>query len=202
VSDGYGGQIDDALKNAVAWPAEVLRREMDRMLLQVILAAETLNEISVDGGEKIADLNVRGMMKSFEYLDARRRRQTTTVLTAASVKVKDELAARDAAMRRELSEYGAARLDWLTKNAAWPSNVEIAVNPDDWADLLAVYGDAKLFDLILRCKGKLAQSPGTSRLLISMDRYNPLNATTVVRGNPAEIRLPPRAVDLSTITAP
>ena len=42
--------------------------------------AETLNEISVDEGKKIADLNVRGMMKSFEYLDQRQRRFRTELL--------------------------------------------------------------------------------------------------------------------------
>jgi hypothetical protein len=204
IEDQYGGNIDQLLKAAVAWPSDVLRRELDRMALQIILAAETLNDLSVDQGERIADLNVRGMLKSFEFLDERGRRAQSKVLHAASEALKSDLAADDASLRAQLSEYGSARLDWLQKQAAWPSNVRVVVRPDDWAPLLAVYGDAKLFDLILRAKGSLARSHPSSpaRLLISLDAANPLNAVTLVRGDPAELRLPPRAVDLSAIELP
>jgi hypothetical protein len=198
----YGNNLDQLISAAVKWPSDVIRHEMNKLALQVILAAETLNEISVDGGQKIADLNVRGLMKSFEYLDKRSRKFQKGVYERMEKGLRDELAEQESAMRAYLQEYGSGRLSWLQQQASWPANVQIAVRPEDWADLLAIHGDAKLFDMILRIKGKMAApaqqqyAAKTKRLLISLDRHNPLNAITFVRGDPSELKLPAKAVDL------
>lgn len=188
----YGDDLAALLQNAVDWPSGVLRREVDRLALQVMLAAEALDELSVDKGEKIADMNVRGLMDSFSRLDRRGRATAPAVLKGAAESLKAELAARDAAMRAKLADYGARRLSWLQAQPAWPSNVRIAVRSEDWPVLLAVYGDAALFDLILRCKTRLAAAhpSDAARLLIEVDR-NPLGAASLRRGPVAVLGLPP-----------
>lgn len=194
----YGGDLADLLKGAVDWPSGVLRREINRMVLQVMLAAEALNELSVDQGEKIADLNVRGLMDSFGRLDARSRKVEIAVLKSAVVNLKAELDAQDADLRVRLAEYGSSRLAWLQNQPAWPSNVQIAISSEDWPQLLAIYGDAKLFDFILRCKTGLAAAhpSGPARLMIGLDR-TALGSFSVRRGNPMMVSLPPRKTDLT-----
>jgi hypothetical protein len=194
----YGDGINAILSQAVQWPSDVIRREMNQMALQVILAAETLNELTVDKGERIGDMNVRGLMASFQYLDQRGRDKNKAVFEAAEKDLREELAAQDAAMREQLSEYGASRLAWLQSQPAWPAGVKIAVRTGDWAPLLAVYGDKAVFDLILRAKAKLA-AKGGGGLLISLDRVSPLNSVTISAGDPAELRLPPKPVGLSDL---
>lgn len=197
----YGGDLGTLLKNAVDWPSGVLRREINRLALQIMLAAETLNELSVDKGERIADLNVRGLIGSFGRLDERSRRDGREVLHRAAEDLRAELAAQDESLRAELAEYGSARLAWLEAQPAWPAGVTIAVRPEDWPELLAVYGDANLFDLILRCKARLAAAhPAGARLLIRLDR-GPLGAVVLTRGDPLVLGLPPRARDLSDVAA-
>ncbi len=195
----YGDDINAILKAAVQWPSDVIRREMNQAVLQVILAADTLNELTVEKGARLSELNEHGLMASFQYLDERSRRENARVFSAAKQDLKEELAAQDAAMREQLAEYGASRLAWLQGQAAWPSGVRVAVRPGDWAPLLAVYGDKQIFDLILRCKAALAAKGGNQGLLITLDRVSPLNSVTISRGNPAELRLPPKPVGLSTL---
>ncbi len=196
IEKAYGPGIDLVLKGAVDWPSGVLRRELDRLALQVVMAAETLDELSVDGGERIADLNVSGLRRSFERLDARSRRDESVVLKAAAKDLGDELAARDARVRADLAAYGQQRLDWLQAQPAWPANVRVAVRPEDWPELLGAYGDAKLFDFILKCKAKLAGRSGDARVLIELDR-SPLQSLVVRRGPVETIALPARGMDLS-----
>lgn len=191
----YGNDLDAIMKAAVQWPSDVVRREMNQLALQVILASEQLNELTVDKGERIADLNVHALQSSFEYLDRRARADNKRVFAAAKEDLQEDLAAQDAAIRAELSDYGASRLAWLQSQPAWPAGVRVAVR--DWPAVLSVYGDAAIFDLILKCKAQLAAKGGSRGLLISLDQPNPLNALSVIPGNPAEIRLPARAVNLS-----
>lgn len=183
--EGALDKIDPELaKAAIGWPSDVIRREMNRLVLQVILAAETLNELSVDKGERLADHNVRALMGSFEHLDRRSRARTTDTLTRAATSVREELAAQDKRIREELADYGAARLAWLQSQPAWPKGVRIAVRDADWAPLLSYYGDAKLFDLILKAK---AEHGGNILITYGQNAFG----TTIVKGDPTEIRLGP-----------
>lgn len=179
-----GDSAPELLKAAVAWPSDVIRREMNRLVLQVILAAETLNELSVDKGERIADHNVRALMSSFAYLDQRSRAETNGLLQRAASHVREELSVQDAALKRELAEYGAARLAWLQSQPAWPKGVKVAVRDADWAPLLSYYGDAKLFDLILKAK---AEHGGNILITCGQNAFG----TTIIKGDPTEIRLGP-----------
>ena len=193
----FGNDLNVILKTAVGWPSDVIRTEMNQLGLQVILAAETLNELTVDKGERIGDLNMRALQASFDRLDERTRRDESRVLTLAEADLRDDLKAQDAAMRVVLTDYGASRLAWLQGQAAWPAGVRIAVKPEDWVPILAVYGDARTFDFILMCKARLAAKGGAQNLLITFDHVSPLGGMVVTPGNPAVIRLPPKAIDLT-----
>lgn len=201
LKSAYGDDLAATLRSAVDWPSGVLRREVNRLALQVMLAAEALDELSADGGEKIADANVRAVMTSFGRLDARRRGEARQVFKAAAASLKEELADQDARLRGDLTEYGARRLAWLQAQPAWPSNVKVAVRSEDWPTLLAVYGDGPLFGLILRAKAALAQSHPSepARLLIEIDR-NPLGAASVTKGELNVIGLPPVKRSLDDLT--
>ncbi|MBI5210794.1 MAG: hypothetical protein HY927_12560 [Elusimicrobia bacterium] len=197
----YGDDLEPLLKEAVSWASDVVRREVNALLLQVFLAAERLNELTVDHGERIGDLNARALTASFSRLDRRSRADVGRVLRLGREDLQAAVAAQDKAMKGRLSDYGGQRLAWLQAQPSWPANVEITVRPEHWAPLLAVYGDDKLFGFILRAKGELARRPGAAgRLLIEFDRNPLLGGVSVIRGDPVVVRLPPKPVDLTSIS--
>lgn len=199
LEETFGDSLENVLKSAVAWPSDVIRREMNRLALQIILAAEALNELSVDKGERIGDHNVRALMSSFSSLDERGRKKSLQVLKGAQKRLEEELAEQDKLMREDLESYGWARLQWLHDQPAWPKNVKITVRSKDWPEILAIYGDADLFDFILRAKGKLGAKGG--RVLITFDK-NAQFGTTTIKGDPIEVRLGPGGTNLKFLELP
>lgn len=182
----YGARLDMTVKEAVAWTSDVLRREMNALMLQVIMAADRLNELTVDQGARIGELNARAIMASFARLDERGRRTASLVYRRIAQREEAELQERDRALTERLENYGRQRLAWLHAQPAWPEGVQVAVKPEHWAPLLAAYGDEALFDLILQAKAK------GKRVLIELSEDDGLNALWLLPGDPVLVRLPPR----------
>lgn len=194
----FGGDLSRVLADAVSWPADIIRREIDAAMLQVMIAAEKLNELTGDGGERLSALNDRALRRSFDLLDARDRERNKTVFVELRRARERDVAAEDAALRARLADYGASRLAWLQSQPSWPAGVRVAVRSQDWPRLLAIHGDAAVFDLILRAKARLVER-GRSGLMIAIDD-TPLGGLSIVDGEPMRLILPPRKLDLSHVS--
>lgn len=195
-----GSDLSTAMREAVSWPAEMIRRELNAFLLQLFLAAERLNELTADGGRRLSEINNDGLIRSFRELDGRARGENRALFARVTRSLEEELRVQDKEIAEKLQNYGAARLAWLQNEPSWPAGVEIVVRPEHWAPLLAVYGDKQLFGFILRCKGKLALSPRrTKRLLLELNPDTVLGGIVVSSGDPAFIRLPVRPVSLTDL---
>ena len=192
----FGDDLTAAVKEAVSWPSDIIRREVDAAMLQVMLAAERLNELTVDKGERLSAINEGALKRSFTLLDERARQEQGRALTVLRESVQRDLKAEDEALRAKLADYGQSRLAWIQAQPNWPEGVRVAVRPGDWGRLLAIYGDAALFDLILRAKARLVER-GRRGLLIELDEYSPLGGIMVRDGEPVLLSLPAKRVDLS-----
>ncbi len=189
----YGKDITNVLQTGVSWAADVARREMNALLLQVFLASERLNELTVDRGRRIGDMNTLALMASFAARDRKDRDDLAPILRRASARIQGELAAADEALRRQLSDYGRARLSAL--QAGGGASVHIAVRPGHWPALLAAYGDERLFSIIAECRAALAarSTPARpARLLIELNEDPFLNGLRVSTGGVNVVSLPVR----------
>lgn len=184
----YGDDLDELLKQSISWTSDIIRREINALLLQVYLAAERFNTLTVDGGERIGDLNSRAIMSSFARLDERERKVPAVVFKRGVERAEADLREQDNALRNKLTEYGRERLEWLQAQPAWPAGTRVAVRTEDWAPLLAAYGDAGLFDFILKAKAKY---PGNILIELNDDRI--LGGMSTTLGNPTVIALPRNA---------
>lgn len=182
----YGDGLNDTVQAAVGWSADVIRRELNSLILRIYMAADRLNELTVDGGARIGDLNARAMMSSFARLDQRKKRTLGAVYKLGRRRAETDTKAADAALTERLTGYGQARLAWLRRQPAWPAGAQVAVKPEHWAPLLAIYGDDRLFDVILKAK-----SLGP-RVLIELNDDRMLGGQMVIKGDPTVIKLSPR----------
>lgn len=188
----YGSDLTALMKETVSWASDVLRRELNSLMLQVYMAADRLNELTADRGKRLGELNDRALKGSFARLDERRRKTNAEVFKLGARLEREDLAKRDAELAARVTDYGRRRLAWLQAEAAWPKNVSVAVRAQDWAPLLAIYGDAGLFDIVLQAKAK-AEARGGGRVIIELDPNPAFGGLSVVTGDPMLIRLPPRA---------
>lgn len=69
-----GPAAAEALDQALALAAQSVRREINRAVLQLMLAAEEFDRLTVDRGLKPGDLGARMIAESFKRLDERKRR--------------------------------------------------------------------------------------------------------------------------------
>lgn len=69
-----GPEAAKALDQALALAAQSVRREVNRAVLQLMLAAEEFDRLTVDRGLKPGDLGARMISESFKRLDERKRR--------------------------------------------------------------------------------------------------------------------------------
>ena len=67
----YGARLAADIARAVSWAGDLYSREVNETLIQLLLASEELDRLSVDHGEKINVLDRRMTLRSFEELDAR-----------------------------------------------------------------------------------------------------------------------------------
>ena len=67
----YGARLAADIARAVSWAGDLYSREVNATLIQLLLASEELDRLSVDRGEKIDVLDRRMTLRSFDALDAR-----------------------------------------------------------------------------------------------------------------------------------
>ena len=183
------GALEELAGSAAAALTDVIRRELNDIILQAMLSAESLDEVSVGRGRRPGELNAGGIRRSFDHLDNRRAAAAAEEAdlprrAALRLAVERLRAERDEADRR-------ARELFLRRARGLAARLErkgVASPAQDWAPMLAVYGEAELEASLLEASRLL--SPGVpARLLVEFDPYSDIGPV-IVRGAPARVRLP------------
>ncbi len=185
ISTALRGEFSGAAARAVAemtsWAADLLRRELNLATIQLMLAAEELDRLTVDHGRKAGDLGVEMIARSFEQLDARKREKLSRGVTSAKSAAFEDFAAGERVLAARLTSMGRERLSAMTLDPSWPAGLRIAVADEQWAPLLSAYGDGAFFDLVARCAAKRRASGKTApfTLTFELDEHSSLGGTSI-----------------------
>ncbi|MBI3553153.1 MAG: hypothetical protein HY077_11615 [Elusimicrobia bacterium] len=171
----YGAQMAAGIAQAVSWAGDLLRREINMTLIQLLLASEELDRLTVDHGEKISDLNLRMAMRSFEMLDARGKREARSKVRDIKETIVQEAGQDEAALADKFKAHGKASLQAIQLDPSWPAGLRIEVDEQAWMALCTLYGDGRLFDLIDRMKQKYAAKPRPQgfKIVFEFDKSQP-----------------------------
>lgn len=191
----FGADLSNAINQAIGMLGDSMRREINLALLQTYLAADRLNALSVDHGERIGELNTRALTDAFRRLDSPASDPTVEAYRGAFARAERRMIEQvelDAERSRaRLASYGQSRLEALEAAGAFP-NVHVAVRDEDWPVLLNSYGDVALFDFIDKARAKVAAgSPDRITGLLIRYSEDPVMGMSVRRGRPTVLNLPP-----------
>ncbi len=165
----FGEAAARAVSEMASWAGELLRREMNMATIQMMLAAEELDRLTVDRGRKAGDFGVEMIASSFRKLDARRRDRMSSGVAAVKRAAIEDFAAGDRVLAARLTALGRARLAELTLDPAWPKGFTIAVADEQWAPLLGAYGDGAFFDMARRMGEARRASGKTAPLTLRLE---------------------------------
>ena len=158
LSQALGGEFKDAAARAVAemvsWAGELIRREMNLATIQMMLAAEELDRLTVDHGRKAGDLGVEMIARSFNQLDARKRDKMSDNVRMAKRVAMEDFTEGERVIATRLTTLGRERLSEMTLDPSWPQGFNVVVDDAQWAPLLGAYGDGEFFDLVRRMAEK------------------------------------------------
>lgn len=164
-----GPDLEKGVAQLVGWAAELLRRQIDQALLHILLAAEELDRLTVDGGLKAGDLGVKMLQSSFQKLDARKQRKALDRLDRAARNFAEDRAAEDAALGKRFVAYGKERLESAHLAPDWPQGLTIEVPEEAWLPILGGYGDGAFFALVERLKTRYAALGKKTPLAVSFE---------------------------------
>lgn len=139
-----------ALDQALALAAQSVRREINRAVLQLMLASEEFDRLSVDRGMKPGDLGARMISESFKRLDERNRRGLRA-RRAASI---ERLRTRIVEEAHEAATASAGSIgrtmDALHAAPGWPAGLHVQIDPTTRTELVRVYGEDALGAAVAR----------------------------------------------------
>jgi hypothetical protein len=184
----FGNALGSALQQAIAWHSDFIRHEINQELLQVFVAAETLDEMTVDRGVPIGDLDRDWLIKAFERRDMQRNERMHGVVKAIESDLKAELRAEEADLRDKLANYGRAELADLQAQAA-KRGVRFAVAEGDWPALFAHYRE----HLVGFMSNVIERAEPGSRMTITMHAMPDMGVMTFKEKDGLTIKLPPVA---------
>ncbi|MEK7857876.1 MAG: hypothetical protein AAB320_01930 [Elusimicrobiota bacterium] len=190
----YGKDLPIVLGDSMALMAQVLRRELNVFLLSAMLAAEKLDALSVDRGQRLGEMNKAALTRSFALLDQRRRAESAPprVLARAEGRLREELARQDADIAGRLREHGPKLLASLVSQPSWPSNVSVSVPQEHWPALLSRYGSESLALFLRQAASKLGQKAGFRMVRLRLEFKNdPDLGLSLTRGDILRLTLPP-----------
>jgi len=180
--------LTKGLSELAVWAGDILRREVNMTLIQLLLASEELNRLTVDKGLKAGDLSVRMVMRSFGQLDARRRAKTERRLDNALEDLAHRSARQELKLSAKFQRYGKRRLELMQLSPSWPQGLEVRVPERAWPALLSYYGDGPVFELIARIAEKhQALGGGPRSVEIDFDSHG-LSGTEIRMGRKADVR--------------
>jgi hypothetical protein len=195
LSSALSGEFKGAAARAVAemtsWAADLLRRELNLATIQLMLAAEELDRLTVDHGRKAGDLGVEMIASSFEKLDARKRGKMSSGVAAVKREAMENFAEGERAFAARLTSMGRERLSEMTLDPSWPAGLSIAVADEQWAPLLSAYGDGAFFDLVARCAAKRRALGKTAPFTLTFEYAdkNALGGTSIWTGKEGSLKI-------------
>ena len=181
--------LTETVGAAAAVLTNVIRRELNNILLQAMLSAESLDEVSVGRGLRPGELNSGAIRRSFAHLDDRR---AAAAASQADLPRRVALAKAIERLRAERDEADRRARELLLQRArGLAARLERqggAAPPQDWAPLLAVYGEAELESTLIEASRLL--SPGVpARLMVEFSPNSDIGPV-ISRGVPARVGLP------------
>ena len=148
----YGPELARSLAAMTTWAGELIRREINMTLIQLLLASEELNRLTVDGGKKLDDLDLRFALRSFSMLDARGKDDARQRLKDVTAKLAEETGREEAQLVGRVTSQGRAQLRSLQLDPSWPDGLRVEVADASLAPILSFYGDSEFFALLGRVK--------------------------------------------------
>lgn len=184
-----GAYLEEIAGSAAEVLTNVIRRELNNIILQAMLSAESLDELSVGRGLRPGELNAGAIRRSFEHLDGRR---ASAAAEEASLPRRIALAKAIERLRVERDEADLRARELLLRRArGLAARLErrgVAAPAADWAPLLAVYGEAELEASLIEASRLL--SPGVPARLLVEFAPNSDVGPVISRGVPARVCLP------------
>jgi len=164
----YGTQLATGIAQAVSWAGDLLSREVNMTLIQLMLASEELDRLTVDHGEKINDLDLRMAMRSFDQLDERGKLRSQDRVRAIENIVAKDAGQDEARLAEKFQTHGRTVLQTLELAPTWPAGLRFEIADESWLPLMTLYGDGPLFDLIERMKEQYRAKPRPDGLTIAL----------------------------------
>lgn len=173
ISTALSGEFRGAAARAVAemtsWAADLIRRELNLATIQLMLAAEELDRLTVDRGRKAGDLGVEMIVRSFNQLDTRKRDKMSRGVVSAKRGAMEDFTAGERALAARMTSMGRERLSEMTLDPSWPAGFNLVVADEQWAALLSAYGDGAFFDLVARCAAKRRATGKTAPFTLTFE---------------------------------
>jgi hypothetical protein len=194
IEEALGDRLDGTIEQSIRWAADIVKRETNIALLNVMLAGERFNSLSVDRGRRIGELNNAAVRRSFGYLDARQKTRMQKIFRGGYVLAEQQVRKDSTHLVLSRATAGMDALQQLMAGPAWPKDVEVAVAPEDWPRLLEYYPSAQVLDFAQRAAAKLSQpnEPGRRRLMLKFEGRSGMGMS-IARGERITVNLP--AVD-------
>lgn len=145
-----GPDAAKALDQALALAAQSVRREVNRAVLQLMLASEEFDRLTVDRGMKPGDLGARMISESFKRLDERNRRGLRTQRGASIERLRTQIVeeAHEAAV---VSADSLGRtLNALHAAPGWPAGLQMRIDAATRTELVKAYGEDSLAAAVAR----------------------------------------------------
>jgi hypothetical protein len=189
LKEQYRGEASVALAQMTAWAAEILEYQINATLLQLLLASEELNRLTVDHGVKIPDWSVRMAMDSFRKLDQRSHDVVPVLVGAAAGALAKQTSADEARLAAHITTYGRDRLAAVTQDRAWPRGLTVEVPEQSWPPLISLYGDGPLFDFIEKIGAAQKGVPDGLAVAIDFDPEKPTETSIQRHQSPRFVRI-------------
>lgn len=194
----YGPQLAQGLAAATSWAGELLSRQINMTLIQMMLASEELNRLSVDHGRKINDLDLRFAMRSFDMLDARERPRAVNRLKDVKARLAEEAGNQEARLIDRVKAQAKAQLQSLQLDPSWPEGLRVSIPDESLAPLFNYYGDGEVFALLDRVRTAYLAKPHPKGINLTLEfdkdnRFGPHAGAAIWRskGSPdIKIQLP------------
>lgn len=159
-----------ALDLALALAAQSVRREINRAVLQLMLASEEFDRLTVDRGMKPGDLGARMISESFKRLDERNRRGLRTQRAASIERLRTRIV--EEAHEAAVNSAGSVgrTMDALHAAPGWPVGLHVQIDATTRTELTKVYGEDALAAAVARLALSLPAGTKTD-IVIGYDAF-------------------------------
>ncbi len=139
-----------ALDQALALAAQSVRREINRAVIQLMLASEEFDRLTVDRGMKPGDLGARMISESFKRLDERNRRDLRTRRAASIEFLRTRIVEESSEVAAAAAGSVGRTLDALHAAPGWPAGLQVRIDAATRTELVKAYGEDALTAAVAR----------------------------------------------------